>query len=97
MPSRCRVRVELRDVSRLDAPARTLVAQDIDGGQGPPFAFSLSVPAAAVGSRANLAVFAEIRDGRRLLFVTDTRHTVPREGASGLQVRLRYVGATRRP
>lgn len=97
LPRRATVRVELRDTARLDAPARTLVGQNLTVTDGPPFAFSLSVPSTAIGARANLTLFAEIRDGRRLLFVTDTRHAVPREGATGVDIRLRYVGGAVRP
>jgi uncharacterized lipoprotein YbaY len=82
------VSVDLRDTSRADAPARILATQTIPTSQGPPFAFSLTVPDTALDPRASLSVFAEIRDGMRLMFVTDTRHPVPREGVKGMEVRL---------
>ncbi|MEO5819390.1 MAG: YbaY family lipoprotein [Vicinamibacteraceae bacterium] len=92
LPRSATVRVELRDTSRVGAPARTLATQTIPATQGPPFVFDLSVPAATVDPRASLSLFAEIRDGRRLMFTTDTRHPVPREGATDMDVRLRSVG-----
>jgi hypothetical protein len=51
------------------------------------------VPSTAIDPRASLSVFAEIRDGARLMFVTDTRHPVPRAGAKGMEVRLTFVAS----
>ena len=93
LPPSAVVRVELRDTSRADAPARTLATQTIAANQGPPFAFSLTTPRSAIDRRASLSVFAEIRDGKRLMFTTDTRHPVPVDGASGMEVRLRFVAS----
>lgn len=95
LPPSAVVRVDLRDTSRADAPARTLVTQTIPASQGPPFAFSLTVPNTAIDPRASLSLFAEIRDGARLMFITDTRHPVPREGAKGMEVRLTFVASAR--
>jgi uncharacterized lipoprotein YbaY len=95
LPRSAVVRVDLRDTSRADAPARILATQTIPTSQGPPFAFSLTVPDTALDPRASLSVFAEIRDGARLMFVTDTRHRVPREGVKGMEVRLTFVASAR--
>jgi uncharacterized lipoprotein YbaY len=95
LPGSARVRVELRDTSRADAPARILATQTIPASQGPPFRFSLSAPRAAIDPRASLTLFAEIRDGDRLMFVTNTRHVVPHTGVDGLQVRLTFVSGPR--
>ena len=93
LPPSAVVRVELRNTSRADAPARTLATQTIPADQGPPFAFSLTVPKAAIDPSASLSVFAEIRDGRRLMFTTDTRHRVALDGASNMDVQLRFVAS----
>ena len=85
LPPSAIVRVELRDTSRADASARTLASQTIPTSQGPPFAFSLTAPRAGIDPRATVSVFAEIRDGRRLMFITDTRYPVPHEGADGME------------
>lgn len=61
LPKTAVVRVELRDTSRADAPARTLASQTIPASQGPPFAFSLSAPSASIDARAALSVFAARR------------------------------------
>jgi hypothetical protein len=42
LPPSAVIRVDLRDTSRADAPARTLATQTIPASQGPPFAFSLT-------------------------------------------------------
>jgi len=95
LPPSAIVRVELRDTSRVDAPARTLATQTIPANQGPPFAFSLTIPSASINPRASLSIFAEVRDGQRLMFITDTRHPVPREGAKRMAVQLTFVASAR--
>lgn len=60
-----------------------------------PSAFSLNVPDTALDPRASLSVFAEIRDGTRLMFITDTRHPAPQEGVKGMGVRLTFVASAR--
>lgn len=93
LPPSAVVRVELRDTSRVDAPARTLATQTISSRQGPPFAFSLSLPNTDIDPQASLSIYGEIRDGTRLMFITDTRHPVPRQGATGMEVRLTFVAS----
>ena len=93
LPPTAVVRVELRDTSRADAPARTLARQTFTAKQGPPFAFSLAVPASSFDPRATLSLFADIRDGRRLMFVADTSNPVPPQGAKGLELRLKFVAS----
>ena len=93
LPPTAVVRVELRDTSRADAPARTLARQTFTAKQGPPFAFSLAVPASSFDPRATLSLFADIRDGRRLMFVADTSNPVPAQGAKGMELRLRFVAS----
>lgn len=93
LPPSAVIRVELRDTSRADAPARMLARQTFTSKQGPPFAFSLAVPASSIDSRAVLSLFADIRDGRRVMFVADSSNTVPAQGAKGLEVRLKFVAS----
>lgn len=94
LPPSAVIRLELRDISRADAPARTLARQTFTAKQGPPFAFSLTVPAASIDPHAKLSLFADIRDGRRLMFVADTANAVPIEGAKGMELRLRFVSSS---
>jgi putative lipoprotein len=51
LPPSATVRVELRDTSRADSPVGTLATQTIPAGEGPPFAFSLTVPETAIDPR----------------------------------------------
>ncbi len=90
LPRSAIIRVELRDTSRADAP-RALAVQTIPASAGPPFTFSLTAPKAAVDQPASLSVFADIREGQRLMFTTDTRYPVPAEGANNMDVRVRIV------
>lgn len=75
--------VTLSDVSLADAPARDLAETTVPlEGRGPPYAVTLTVPAASLDPRHEYAVRAEIRDGRGgLRFTTDTRHSVLTRGA----------------
>lgn len=93
LPPSAVVRVELRDTSRADAPAPTLATQTIPAHQGPPFAFSLTAPKAGIDPRARLSVFADIRDGERLMFITDTDHPVTLDGSTNMDVPLRFVAS----
>jgi uncharacterized lipoprotein YbaY len=95
VPPSAVVRVELRGTSRADAPPRTLARQTFTAKQGPPFAFSLVVPASSVDPQGTLSLFADIRDGRRVLFVADSPNTVPAQGAKGLELRLKFVASAR--
>jgi len=95
LPASATVRVELRDTSRADAAARPLATQTIPANQGPPFHYALAVSRATIDPRAHLSLFAEIRDGDRLLFTTTTERTVPPEGATGLDIRLTFVSSGR--
>ncbi|MGH6950078.1 MAG: YbaY family lipoprotein [Vitreimonas sp.] len=89
LPPGAQVRVELQDVSRADAPARTIATQTIDASAGgPPFAFTLTAPRAEVEAAAELAIRAIIVAEDRLLFTTDTRIPAPKQGASGIEVRV---------
>ena len=91
LPPDALVQVDLRDVSRADAPAKILVMQAISGQVGPPFAFKLSAPTAEIDPQAKLALFATIRADQRVMFVTDRLVPVPPEGAAGMQVRMVIV------
>jgi uncharacterized lipoprotein YbaY len=95
LPPSARINVELRDTARADAPARPLATQSMPATSGPPFRFSLSLPQSSIDPRAELSVFAEIRDGERVLFATDSRQPVPRDGQTGKEIRLKFVAGAR--
>lgn len=75
------VRVQLLDVSRMDAPSVVLAEQRIPAnGKQPPFAFELSVDAARIDPRMRYAVAARITRGEQLLFINDTQYSVLTQG-----------------
>jgi uncharacterized lipoprotein YbaY len=93
LPSSAVVRVELRDTLRAGAPPRTRARQTFTAKQGPPFAFSLAVPANSIDPGATMSLFAEIRDGRRQMFIAESANTVPAQGAKGLELHLKFVAS----
>ena len=75
------VRVQLLDVSRMDAPSVVLAEQRISAnGKQPPFAFELSVDAARIDPRMRYAVAARITRGEQLMFINDTQYSVLTQG-----------------
>ena len=95
LPPTAQIRIELRDDSRGDAAARPLGIQNLTAKDGPPFKFTLRVPADKVDARTRLSVFAEITDRGRQLFTTRNRYGVPATGANNLDVRLTFVGSAK--
>ncbi len=93
LPPTAQVIVQLRDVSRADAAANVLAEQIIDGRAGPPYAFSLSYDPAQIQDNLTYVVWAEIRDGDRLLFTTTESHPVITMGNPTSDVEIRVVGA----
>jgi len=93
LPPSATVHVELRDSSRLDAPARVLAGQTIPASLGPPFRYSIRVPRSRIDPHANLSLFAEIRDGHRQMFATTSRYSVPLEGAAAQELHLTFMAS----
>jgi putative lipoprotein len=73
--------VSLIDVSRADAPARTIADQTIEDVSVPPVPFALEFDSASIDERMSYAVRAVIRHEGRLLFTTDTHNPVLTRGA----------------
>jgi len=74
--------VRVEDVSLADAPARVLAEASEPLTGGPPYTVTLGFPTSQIDPRHSYAARAEIRDGDgRLVFVTDTRHSVLTNGA----------------
>lgn len=95
LPEDAVVRVQIQDVSRLDAPT-TIVAEQVFSTNGTqvPLSFSVSYPAGSVleTRRYSLAVRITDRDGK-LLFVSDTHVPVITGGSptSGIEILLVQV------
>lgn len=74
--------VRVEDVSLADAPARVLAETSEPVTGGPPYAVTLGFPTSQIDPRHSYAARAEIRDAEgRLVFVTDTRHSLLTNGA----------------
>ena len=85
--------VSLLDVSRADAPARTIARQLIDDPSAPPIPFVLEYDPAVIDQRMSYAVRAVIRYEDRLLFTTDTVYPVITRGAGNtVDLLLKRIG-----
>jgi putative lipoprotein len=75
------VMVRLEDVSRADAPTQLIGEQDIaTEGRQVPVPFEIRYDPKAIDPSHTYAVSAQIVQGERLLFVTDTQHPVITRG-----------------
>lgn len=73
--------VKIVDVSRSDFSAPIIVEQRIDtAGKQVPIQFDIAYDRTKIQERNRYAVQAEIRDGGRLLFITDTSYPVITQG-----------------
>lgn len=73
--------VRIVDVSRADTTATVVAEQRIDtAGKQVPISFDLAYDRDRIVERNSYAVQAEIRDGNRLLFITETRYPVITQG-----------------
>ena len=91
LPPNARVTVVLADTSLMDAPARTLASQVIEGQTAPPFKFALAYDPAAIDPRNVYSVSARIEVDGKLRFITDTHTPVITHGAP-TQVEMIAVG-----
>lgn len=97
LPPDAVVHVRLEDVSRADAPAKTVAEQTVPTeGRQVPVPFALRYDPSQVRPRGRYAVRAEIRDGGGALrWTTDTVHPALTQGAptDGVTVRVVQVPA----
>ncbi len=86
--------VKIVDVTRQDASAPVVVEKRIETtGKQVPFQFDLTYDRSKIQDPNRYAVQAEIRDGGRLLFITDTSYPVITQGAPrSVEVTLVPVG-----
>ncbi|UNU44570.1 hypothetical protein EAO27_19025 [Sphingopyxis sp. YF1] len=82
LPPTAQVEIQLADVSRMDAPSRTIAQQSFTAdGRQVPFAFSLTVDQRKLDPRGRYSVSARISDGSgKLMFITDTHNGVTFDG-----------------
>lgn len=86
--------VKIVDVSRADASATVITEQRIEtAGKQVPISFDMAYDRSKIQDRNRYAVQAEIRDGGRLLFITDTSYPVITQGSPrNVEITLVPVG-----
>ncbi|MBO9519299.1 MAG: YbaY family lipoprotein [Porphyrobacter sp.] len=89
-----RVRVQIRDVSRQDAPATTIASTEFNSeGRQVPLPFSIKYDPAKILAGRTYSVFARIDDpSGQPLWITDTHNPLPPPGQS---IALNLVSARR--
>ena len=80
LPPDAVVLVQLRDVSLMDVAAKLISEQIIKPEHSVPIAFSLPYATKDIDERMTYSVFATIRSGDRLLFVSDRSYRVLTRG-----------------
>jgi putative lipoprotein len=97
LPQTAILTVRLLDVSRQDASAPVIAEQRIEtAGRQVPFSFELAYDRRLIQERNRYAVRAEIADGGRLLFTTDTNYPVITQGnPRSVEIVLASVGGGR--
>ncbi len=81
LPPNAALTVRILDVSRADAAATVIAEQRTPtAGKQVPFSFDLAYDRTRIVERNRYAVRAEIHDGERLLFTTDTSYPVITQG-----------------
>ncbi len=77
LPRTAVLTVKIVDVSRQDVSSTVIAEQRIEtAGKQVPFSFDIAYDRSRIQDRNRYAVQAEIRDGNRLLFITDTSYPV---------------------
>ena len=81
LPADAVLRVQLRDVSKMDVAATILSEQVIEPKQSVPIPFALPYDPDDIDERMSYSVFADIRSGGKLLFISDTHNAVLTRGS----------------
>lgn len=94
LPASAVLIVRIADVSRQDTAATIVAEQRIEvGGRQSPVPFDITYDRSKIQDRGRYAVQAEIRDGGRLLYVTNTNYPVITQGnPRSVEVALAPVG-----
>lgn len=94
LPAGSILTVRLVDVTRQDANAPVIAEQRIElNGRQSPISFDVAYDRSRIQDRNRYAVQAEIRDGARLLYITNTNHPVITQGnPRNVEITLAQVG-----
>ena len=87
LPADAVLRVELRDVSLMDVAAKRIAGQVITPLDAMPVDFAIAYDPDQIDERFSYSIFAQIRRGEKLLFVSDRSYPVLTRG-HGSQVNL---------
>ena len=87
LPADAVLRVELRDVSLMDVAAKRIAGQVIAPLIAMPVDFAIAFDPDQIDARFSYSIFAQIRSGDRLLYVSDRSYPVLTRG-HGSQVNL---------
>lgn len=93
LPPGAVVIVEVRDVSRADAPSVRLAEQRIEPEHQVPIPFSIEVPAAALEGVVTAGVAARIEVDGELAWISDTHHPVATDGPTTVDIRVVSAGS----
>ena len=94
LPANSVLTVRILDVSRQDANAPVIAEQRVDlNSKQSPVNFDIAYDRSKIQERNRYAVQAEIRDGGRLLYITNTNHPVITQGnPRNVDINLAAVG-----
>ena len=76
VPPGTRLEIRLLDISRADAPARTVAELTLPSAGLPPYRFELPYAADRLEARHRYSLQAKLLYGERLLFITDQQYPV---------------------
>ena len=92
LPPEAHLIVQLIDVSRADAPSKTIGETRIEAPQGSPIPFAISFDTDQLEPQHSYALQARIAAGDTLWFVTDERYTVdPKNVTAPIELKLVMV------
>lgn len=91
VPPTAQLLVQIRDVSRADAPAPLIGEQRIEMSHQVPVSFEVHYDPDVIDPRRRYQVSARIVDGQQLLFITDTAYPVITGWPNQVDLLLRRV------
>lgn len=86
------VKIQLLDVSLMDAPARVLAEQTVEGVRTPPVAFKLTFDPKNIQPNHRYTVSARVEVDGKLRFISDTHTPVITNGVKDVEVLVVAAG-----
>jgi putative lipoprotein len=91
LPPNSTVEVSLVDISLADAPAKTIARHVIRRARASPIRYRLAFDSSQIRKGRTYALQARITQGKQLLFINTTRHTVFDGGPNDTEIRVERV------